>query len=122
MADSSTDPEPPWFCLGNVNDLKQQESTKFYMKSGAPLVLFYLDPNRFFVCSAICPHAKGPLDQGDIEDLGDSVKVTCPMHFYSFDLISGSSESGLKLKTYKTEIRGGKLFVASPEPISLNKS
>ncbi|RUS89452.1 hypothetical protein EGW08_002749 [Elysia chlorotica] len=122
MTDSATDTDPQWHFLGNVAELKQQESRKVYLKSGAPLVLFYLDPDRFFVCSTVCPHAKGPLDQGDIEDLGDTVQVTCPLHFYSFDLTSGESSSGLKLKTYKTEIRGDKLFVACPEPISLKKS
>ena len=121
MEGSSTDPGPQWFCVGNVVDLKKQESRKIYMKSGKPLALFYLNPDRFFVCSATCPHARGPLDQGDIEDLGNRIMVTCPMHYYSFDLISGTSPSGLKLPTYKTEIREGKLYVLSPEPISLKK-
>lgn len=121
MERSNTEPRLEWFCVGDVADLKKKKCRKFYMIGGAPLALFYIDPDRFFVSSAICPHARGPLDQGDIEDLGSSVTITCPLHFYSFDLGSGSSASGLKLKTYFTEIRGDKLYILCPMPVSLQK-
>ena len=40
----------------------------------------------------------GPLDQGDIEDLGKGkYLITCPLHYYSFDLTSGVSTTGLKV-------------------------
>ncbi|GFN81439.1 3-phenylpropionate/cinnamic acid dioxygenase ferredoxin subunit [Plakobranchus ocellatus] len=121
MAESSTDTHQ-WHCVGKVEDLKRTDGRKIYMESGTPLALFYLDPKRFFIFSAICPHAKGPLEQGDIEDLGDCVKVVCPLHFYSFDVETGQSASGLRLTTYKTEIRGDNLYVFSPEPVSLEKT
>jgi len=34
---------------------------------------------------------------GDIEDMGDGLAVICPWHSYDFNLIDGSSSSGLKV-------------------------
>ena len=39
----------------------------------------------------------GPLDQGDIEELGSKLLVTCPWHSFDFDLRTGFSSTGLKV-------------------------
>lgn len=40
----------------------------------------------------------GPLDQGDIEELGNKLLVVCPWHSFDFDLKDGMSSTGLKVK------------------------
>lgn len=40
----------------------------------------------------------GPLDQGDIEDLGDGkLALICPWHYFDFSLETGSSSTGLQV-------------------------
>ena len=39
----------------------------------------------------------GPLDQGDIEELGDRLLIVCPWHSFDFDLKNGQSSTGLKV-------------------------
>uniref|UniRef100_A0A672MM89 Rieske domain-containing protein n=1 Tax=Sinocyclocheilus grahami TaxID=75366 RepID=A0A672MM89_SINGR len=43
-----------------------------------------------------CPHEGGPLEQGDIEDLGNGkLALICPWHYFDFSLETGSSSTGL---------------------------
>jgi nitrite reductase/ring-hydroxylating ferredoxin subunit len=39
----------------------------------------------------------GPLDQGDIEELGDKLLIVCPWHSFDFELKNGQSSTGLKV-------------------------
>lgn len=43
----------------------------------------------------------GPLEQGDIEDLGNGkLALICPWHYFDFSLETGSSSSGLQASCY----------------------
>lgn len=43
----------------------------------------------------------GPLEQGDIEDLGNGkLALICPWHFFDFSLETGSSSTGLQASCY----------------------
>lgn len=48
---------------------------------------------RFFMLTVL----GGPLDEGDIEDVGNEVVVICPWHSYDFNLRTGASSTGLKV-------------------------
>lgn len=76
-----------------------------------------------------CPHLGAPLEQGaiDIEDLEDDLEDTtgndvragapiimCPWHSMDFNLVNGSSSTGLRACTYKVESRGDELFMEFP--------
>ena len=39
---------------------------------------------------AVCPHAGGALHAGEIEELGDSLCVKCPVHKWTFSLTAGT--------------------------------
>ncbi len=122
MSINSTDESTAaWHEIGAVDQLKSKPCRKLYMPGTSGLALFHAPPDRFFLSDAACPHARGPLDQGDIEDVGGKVKVTCPLHFYTFGLTTGDSASGLRLGTYPTEVRDGVLYGFTPAPVSLTR-
>ncbi|CAG5130713.1 unnamed protein product [Candidula unifasciata] len=122
---AATDLQPDsgysWHLLGDIDILKSKPCRKVFMQGGTVLALFYVAPDRFFLTNASCPHARGPLDQGDIEEVDGAVGIVCPLHYYRFDLKTGTSSSGLVLKTYRTEIRDNCLHVLTPLPVSLNR-
>lgn len=53
---------------------------------------------QFFAIDSRCSHEGGPLEEGDIEELGEKLLVICPWHSFDFDLKDGSSSTGLKVK------------------------
>lgn len=45
------------------------------------------------VCDAVCPHNRGPLEQGWVRDDPAAPVVVCPWHWYRFDLDTGECDS-----------------------------
>lgn len=45
------------------------------------------------VCDAVCPHNRGPLDQGWVRGDGPDSVVVCPWHWYRFDLETGECDT-----------------------------
>jgi nitrite reductase (NADH) small subunit len=76
---------------------------------GQKIALFKVG-GEVFATSAVCPHARGPIDCGSVADKA----VTCPWHGWSFDLRSGActEDPDLKLATYAVEIVGNDVMVA----------
>jgi nitrite reductase/ring-hydroxylating ferredoxin subunit len=66
------------------------------------------------VTDAACPHHGGPLAEGRIRD----GVVTCPWHWYSFELRSGECQTaaGYRLRKYPVVSRDGRLYVELPVP------
>jgi nitrite reductase (NADH) small subunit len=60
----------------------------------------------------ICPHQGGPLAEGGIE----GTIVTCPWHGWQFDVLTGKSPLGRKIKqaVYEVKIEGQDVLVAVP--------
>ena len=48
------------------------------------IALFHVD-GEFFALDGVCPHAGGPLGQGELTDR----VVTCPWHGWQFDIQTG---------------------------------
>jgi len=79
--------------LGNADDLR----------SRLPLLVEVADRlyrivnvgGRFVVHSAVCPHMGGPLDRAAVDE---HACVACPWHGYRFDVTSGCSVEGRKLR------------------------
>jgi nitrite reductase (NADH) small subunit len=59
-----------------------------------------------------CPHKSGPLSEGLIRD----AVVTCPFHWYSFDLRTGAcrTSTDFALRRYPVEARDGQWWVDIP--------
>ena len=67
------------------------------------------------VTDARCPHHGGPLAEGRIRD----GVVTCPWHWYSFELRSGECRTspGYRLRKYPVVSRDGRLYAELPAEI-----
>nr|XP_033776723.1 uncharacterized protein HI_0077-like isoform X2 [Geotrypetes seraphini]XP_033776724.1 uncharacterized protein HI_0077-like isoform X2 [Geotrypetes seraphini] len=67
-----------------------------------------------------CPHEGGPLELGEIEDLGNgNLVLSCPWHDFDFSLKDGSSSSGLQNQVYEVRVFDGKVYVQTPSALSL---
>lgn len=74
------------------------------------------DGGTFYVIDNFCPHANGPLGQGDLED----GCIVCPIHGWPFSLETGLTDPNMpwmRLKFYAFEIRDGKLYVDITGPL-----
>ncbi len=60
----------------------------------------------------ICPHQGGPLADGVVE----GTTVTCPWHGWQFDVQSGKTPLGSKIKqvVYEVKVEGQDVLVAVP--------
>ncbi|HST85728.1 MAG TPA: Rieske (2Fe-2S) protein [Kineosporiaceae bacterium] len=71
-----------------------------YAVDGDQVAVFRLRSGALRAISAICPHAGGPLADGQIDDQ----VVICPLHLNVFELDTGCSRSGQeKLLSYPVE-------------------
>jgi len=87
------------------------------------VVLRRTDGRLWAICN-ICPHAGYPLDEGDIEDLGESASgrdlgspvVSCPAHSYLFDMERGTcinmADNCPPAPVYRAQLRGDRLFLS----------
>ena len=81
--------------------------------AGRTLAVFVV-AGRWYVTDAGCPHNGGPLAQGWLRD---GTVLTCPWHFYRFDLDSGDclTAGGYRLRRYPVVERDGERFADVPE-------
>ena len=57
-----------------------------------------------------CPHIDGPIAFGKI----DGTVITCPWHFFRFDLETGAAiglESVMRLRVFKTAVENGQIQI-----------
>jgi nitrite reductase/ring-hydroxylating ferredoxin subunit len=81
----------------------------------------FADAGGYRVTDALCPHNKGPLDQGWLrsrEGQGRGATVTCPWHWYRFDLETGECDASPRhrLGVYPVLERDGAWFADVGEP------
>lgn len=87
------------------------------LRSGQPVggtvegkeVAVFAVADGFVATSGICPHAQGPLCEGEV----DGHTLTCPWHGWQFSLDSGVCEEdpGLQLERYEVRIDGDDILV-----------
>lgn len=72
------------------------------------IALFTVD-DGFVATNAQCPHANGPLAEGDLEG---SV-ISCPWHGWTFDLTTGVSPDDpcMKLQIFEVRVEGDDVLV-----------
>ncbi len=51
-----------------------------------------------FSSTYITTFSGGPLEEGDIEELDKNLLIICPWHSFDFNLATGVSSTGLKVK------------------------
>lgn len=75
--------------LGPLADIPVGEA-RAYAAGGRRIAVFRLRSGRLRATDALCPHAGGPLADGQT----DEMVVVCPLHGSIFDLTTGTSPSG----------------------------
>src|SRR3954452_8029353 len=78
---------------------------------GRIYALFNID-GTIHAIDGICPHQGGPLADGAIE----GTTVSCPWHGWQFDVCTGKTPLGPKIKqaVYEVKIEGQDVMVAVP--------
>ncbi|MBL7496160.1 Rieske (2Fe-2S) protein [Frankia sp. CNm7] len=75
--------------LGPVAEIPVGEA-RAYAVDGQQIAVFRLRGGGLRAVDAVCPHAGGPLADGQSDD----AVVICPLHAHVFDLSTGESASG----------------------------
>ncbi|RNA43158.1 hypothetical protein BpHYR1_047217 [Brachionus plicatilis] len=106
----------------NVGDISQFESMKCYNleDEDQDILLIRDNTGKFYAIDSRCSHEGGPLEDGDIEELGEKLLVICPWHSFDFDIRDGSSSTGLKQQTYETRVVNNNLYINTPVTLSLH--
>jgi nitrite reductase/ring-hydroxylating ferredoxin subunit len=83
-----------------------------YAVAGTQVAVFRLRDGRLHALGAVCPHAGGPLADGQI----DGGVLVCPLHQHVFELATGCSRTGQPpVPVYPVTVDGtGELVVEMP--------
>ncbi|HEV8567773.1 MAG TPA: Rieske (2Fe-2S) protein [Actinoplanes sp.] len=96
--------------LGPVDEIPLGEG-RAYAVGGEMVAVFRLRDGSLRAVSAVCPHAGGPLADGQI----DNKVVICPLHLNVFDLTTGCSTTGQPaLTVYVVHVDDDGHLVVSP--------
>lgn len=93
-----------WTPVATIESLT--DGTPQRMDVNGTAILLYRQNAAIYAVGAVCPHAGGPLDQGDF----DGHCVTCPWHQSVFDLRDGSIVHGpttFPAPSFETRINAG---------------
>ena len=97
------------FTVGRLDEIPLGEGRAF-AAGGEMVAVFRLRDGAVRAVSAVCPHAGGPIADGQ----ADLNVVVCPLHLHSFDLATGCSRSGQPdLRTYPVRIDDAGWLVVS---------
>jgi nitrite reductase (NADH) small subunit len=76
--------------VGSVEEIPPGEG-RAYEVDGRTIAVFRLRSGQLRAVSGRCPHAGGPLADGQV----DETLLICPLHLNTWDLATGCSRSGL---------------------------
>jgi nitrite reductase/ring-hydroxylating ferredoxin subunit len=101
---------PGWIALAKLSELPPG-ATKEVEHDGRIYALFNVD-GEISAIDGICPHQGGPLAEGDL----DGTIVTCPWHGWQFDVRTGQSTFGGRIRqpTFEVKVEGDDILVAVP--------
>jgi len=95
--------------LGPVEQIPLGEGRAFAI-DGEQVAVFRTRARELWATDAVCPHAGGPLADGQI----DRRRVLCPLHGHAFALADGSCATGdYAVRTYAVWEEDGQIVVVS---------
>ena len=98
---------PHAFTIGMADDVPLGEGRAFVV-GGEQVAVFRLRDGSLHATQAACPHAGGPLADGQ----SDPDVLVCPLHQYAYRWSDGASTSGAApIRTYPVRERDGYLVV-----------
>ena len=101
-------PPAGWVDVATVEEADEAEVLEV-MVDGRPVAVGRID-GAWFAVDATCPHAGGPLSDGEL----DETELTCPYHGWSFDVRTGTCavDDALQLPVHRVQERDGRLWVS----------
>ena len=95
------------YTVGRVEDVPPGEGRAF-VAGGVQVAVFRLRDGSLHATQAACPHAGGPLADGQT----DPDVLDCPLHLYAYRWVDGAATSGsLAVRTYPVREVDGLLVV-----------
>jgi nitrite reductase/ring-hydroxylating ferredoxin subunit len=93
--------------VGRVEEVPPGEGRAF-VAGGVQVAVFRLRDGSLHATQAACPHAGGPLADGQT----DADVLVCPMHLFAYRWRDGASTSGAApIRTYPVHEQDGRLVV-----------
>jgi nitrite reductase/ring-hydroxylating ferredoxin subunit/uncharacterized membrane protein len=108
--EAASEPEN-WLPLMSEAELPEHEPKRVEVEGQSWLL--YRHNNHIYAASAVCPHAAGPLEEGEFRGR----TVQCPWHDSVFDLEDGKNIHGpstYKLPIYEARVQNGHIEVRVP--------
>lgn len=103
----TTAPTTTGHVVGRVEDVPPGEGRAF-VAGGVQVAVFRLRDGSLHATQAACPHAGGPLADGQT----DLDVLVCPLHLYTYRWSDGSSSAGLEaVRVYPVRDVDGDLVV-----------
>ena len=98
---------PNWILVGRAGDVAEGES-HVIEAAGLHVAIFNVSGVLHAIDNA-CAHQGGPLGEGTI----DGRTVTCPWHYWRYDVTTGRTtlSDGIGVKKYPIELRGDEIYV-----------
>lgn len=104
--------------LGPVTDIPVGEGRTFTVPGGGAagdgtggevgqVAVFRLRDGGLRATQARCPHAGGPLADGQL----DAAKVVCPLHARAFSFADGSCPDGERVRIYPAHDQDGEIVI-----------
>jgi nitrite reductase (NADH) small subunit len=104
---TTTAPTPVEHTVGRVEDVPPGEGRAF-VAGGVQVAVFRLRDGSLHATQAACPHAGGPLADGQT----DVDVLVCPLHLFAYRWADGASTSGAApIRVYPVAERDGALVV-----------
>ncbi|RBY85754.1 Rieske (2Fe-2S) protein [Blastococcus sp. TF02A-30] len=104
---SATAHAPVEHTVGRVEDVPPGEGRAF-VAGGVQVAVFRLRDGSLHATQAACPHAGGPLADGQT----DVDVLVCPLHLFAYRWTDGASTSGAApIRVYPVHERDGALVV-----------
>ena len=98
--------------VGRVDEIPPGEGRTFVV-AGTQVAVFRLRDGSLHATQAACPHAGGPLADGQT----DVNVLVCPLHQYAYRWSDGASTSGATpIAGYQAREENGALVVEVPAP------
>lgn len=96
--------------LGPLSDIPLGEG-RAYSVADVQLAVFHLRNGAVRATAAACPHAGGPLADGQLDDC----VVVCPLHANVYDVDSGAARNGSEpVAVHPVRVEDGELVLTLP--------
>ncbi|MBK8482676.1 MAG: Rieske 2Fe-2S domain-containing protein [Proteobacteria bacterium] len=92
-----------------LHDTDLAEGERRVLQLAGQTVAIFRVADRFYATSNACPHAAGPVAEGDLS----GTELTCPWHGWRFDLATGEclTVAGERLKTFAVKTVADQVLV-----------